>query len=162
MAEALLKAGTRRRWSADVGNRCRAEGAGPPAQHAASPTWALPSKGLSWTQTDDALPMPVDMRDALVALAVRSSDFIEALNQQPLKVRGLAAGRYTLKIDGETAGSVYRGATGGRASIWRSCPRRWRGRRREVHALTLRHNNAPHDALAAGAGADGEEHTAQC
>ena len=62
-------------------------------------------KGISWTQTDEALPMPIDMRDPLVALAVRSSDFVEALNQQPLKVRGLAAGRYTLKIDGEPAGT---------------------------------------------------------
>src|SRR5207249_2976562 len=60
---------------------------------------------ITWTETDEALPMPFDMRDATIALSVRSSDFLEALNQQPLKVRGLAAGKYTLRIDGEAVGS---------------------------------------------------------
>ncbi|MDQ3813876.1 MAG: SGNH/GDSL hydrolase family protein, partial [Armatimonadota bacterium] len=60
---------------------------------------------ISWTQTDGALPMPADWNDPVVALAVKSSDVVEALNQQPLKVMGLAAGRYTLKIDGMDAGN---------------------------------------------------------
>ena len=63
------------------------------------------AKAIAWTQTDEALPMPVDRRDPLVALVLQSSDFMEALNQEPLTVRGLAAGRYTLKIDGEPAGT---------------------------------------------------------
>ncbi len=63
------------------------------------------SHGFSWTQEDAALPMPVDTSEETLALAVHCSDFIASLNQQPLKVTGLAAGRYTLRIDGEFIGS---------------------------------------------------------
>ena len=60
---------------------------------------------LSWTQRDKALPMPVNMKDPTVALAVRSSDFVETLNQQTLKVSGLRAGNYTLQINATRVGS---------------------------------------------------------
>src|ERR1035438_8617867 len=63
------------------------------------------AKGIAWTETDEALPMPLDRRAPLVTLVLASSDFMEALNQELLAVRGLAAGRYTLKIDGEPAGT---------------------------------------------------------
>lgn len=59
--------------------------------------------GVAWTQTDDALPMPVDMSDPLMALAVNSSDFVETLNRQIVRVEGLAGGMYTLRIDGSEA-----------------------------------------------------------
>jgi lysophospholipase L1-like esterase len=59
---------------------------------------------LSWTQTDDALPWPLDMKDAAVAGVVRLSDAVESLNQQSLKVKNLSAARYSLKIDGEEIG----------------------------------------------------------
>jgi len=52
-----------------------------------------------WTQEDAALPMPVDLKDPVLALVVTSSDFMQALNQQPLKVTGLRAERYRLLID---------------------------------------------------------------
>lgn len=61
--------------------------------------------GLAWSQLDDALPMPLDMKDAVLVLAVRSSDVEQALDEEPLKVTGLTAARYTLKIDGEEAGT---------------------------------------------------------
>jgi len=48
--------------------------------------------------------MPLDQSDPLMALAVKSSDVVESLNQQPLKVSGLPAGKYTLKIDGAEIG----------------------------------------------------------
>lgn len=60
--------------------------------------------GLSWKQLDECLPFPLKMDDQLVALAMKSSDFIQKLNQQTLKVKGLADGNYTLKIDGEAIG----------------------------------------------------------
>jgi hypothetical protein len=60
---------------------------------------------LSWTQTDAALPFPINMADQQVALAVKSSDVVEQLNQQPLKVSGLAAGNYQLKIDDAVLGT---------------------------------------------------------
>ena len=57
--------------------------------------------GISWTQTDRALPMAVDMNDPVMALTVNSSDFQEAMNREMLKVAGLNVGKYTLRIDGE-------------------------------------------------------------
>ncbi|MGA9772319.1 MAG: SGNH/GDSL hydrolase family protein [Blastocatellia bacterium] len=59
---------------------------------------------ISWTQTDMSLPLPLDMKDAALALVVRLSDVVESLNQQPLKVKNLSAPRYSLKIDGEEIG----------------------------------------------------------
>jgi len=60
--------------------------------------------GTSWTQLDECLPFPLQMEDPLVALAMKSSDFVEKLNQQPLIVKGLSNGNYTLKIDGTPVG----------------------------------------------------------
>jgi lysophospholipase L1-like esterase len=97
-------------------------------------------KEIGWTATDDALPMPVDLRDATVALSVRSSDFVETLNQQTLKIRGLAAGRYTLRIDGEPVGSF--GAEQFASGInLAELPTPMARQAAEVHALTLKHNN---------------------
>lgn len=95
---------------------------------------------LSWTQTDSALPMPWDMNDAPLALAVRSSSVVEDLNRQPLKVTGLAAARYTLKIDGEEIGSFTKEqlAEGINLATF-STPMLKQAA--AVHALTLKHNN---------------------
>jgi lysophospholipase L1-like esterase len=98
------------------------------------------SKSASWTQTDEALPMPVDMKDVLVALAVHSSDFVEAMNQQPLKVRGLAAGSYSLRIDGETLGQFTADQLAAGINLTTLDTPMMR-QAAEVHALTLRHNN---------------------
>jgi lysophospholipase L1-like esterase len=59
---------------------------------------------LSWTQLDRSLPMPFETADDMIALAVRHSDFMEALNREMLRVTGLSAGRYRLQIDEETEG----------------------------------------------------------
>ncbi len=61
--------------------------------------------GLHWSETDQALPMPVDWKDEAAALAVHSSDFLDALDREMLTVTGLEAGRYTLKIDDSPAGT---------------------------------------------------------
>lgn len=66
---------------------------------------ARPDSTFSWTQTDNALPMPLNLGDPVVALAVNSSDFVAALDQEPLKVTGLTATKYLLKIDGQDAGT---------------------------------------------------------
>lgn len=60
---------------------------------------------LSWTQLDNALPLPVDLGNKETALVIRSSDLIQALDQEQLRVTGLTPGRYTLKIDGEEVGA---------------------------------------------------------
>ncbi len=61
--------------------------------------------GGSWTVTEKALPMPIDWKDPLVTLAVNSSDFLQALDQEILKIDGLHAGKWQLKIDGRAVGS---------------------------------------------------------
>ena len=95
---------------------------------------------VSWTQLDEALPMPLDLNDPVVALAVKSSDFIQALNQQTLKVKGLLAANYTLRIDESEAGmfSKEQLAEGINLAILPTPMARQAG---EVHKLTLQHNN---------------------
>jgi lysophospholipase L1-like esterase len=56
---------------------------------------------LSWTQTDESLPFPIDWKDSAVSVAAYSSDFIPAIDDQPLRVRNLKPGDYTLRIDGQ-------------------------------------------------------------
>jgi len=63
---------------------------------------------LSWTQQDNALPMPFDPKDDVLALVLRSSNIVESLDQQLLKITGLVAPKYTLKIDGEEIGAWTR------------------------------------------------------
>jgi lysophospholipase L1-like esterase len=63
------------------------------------------ANGLTWKQTDRALPMPFDPNDPVTVLVMRCSDFIQALDQEPLRVTGLKAERYTLKIDDESIGT---------------------------------------------------------
>ena len=59
---------------------------------------------ISWTQADRALPLPVDLSDPLVELALRSSDFIDALDREMLEVDGLPRPTYELTIDGKSVG----------------------------------------------------------
>ncbi len=56
---------------------------------------------LSWTQLDSALPLPLDPADDALALVLRSSEIVDSLDRQILKVTGLPAADYTLKIDRE-------------------------------------------------------------
>ena len=61
--------------------------------------------GASWTEIETALPMPVDWKDGSTQLAMKASDFVEALDQEILRVSGLKRGKWTLMIDGKEAGS---------------------------------------------------------
>lgn len=96
--------------------------------------------GLSWRQTDHALPMPVNLKDPVIELAVRSSDFVEALDRQPLKVTGLKGQRYALKIDGEEAGTFSGSELAGGVNL-ATLPTPMARQAAMVHALTLKHNN---------------------
>ena len=95
--------------------------------------------GLSWSQADEALPMPVNLEDPLVALVVRSSDFMATLNRQPLRIKGLAPGRYTLRIDGMRAGTFGADALASGINL-AELPTPMARQAVEVHALTLQHN----------------------
>jgi lysophospholipase L1-like esterase len=60
---------------------------------------------LEWTQTDQSLPLPLETDDVTIRLALRHSDFMDALDRETLKVTGLPAGRYNLQIDDEAVGA---------------------------------------------------------
>ena len=61
---------------------------------------------MTWTTTEAALPLPIDPKDKLMDLAVKSSDIIEALDQEMLRVAGPRRGpQWELKIDGVSAGT---------------------------------------------------------
>jgi lysophospholipase L1-like esterase len=62
-------------------------------------------RSISWTQTDRALPMPLDPPNETIALALRNSDFHDALNQETLKIDGLSVGKYRLRIDEDDVGT---------------------------------------------------------
>ena len=51
-------------------------------------------------QLDAALPMPIDPNDKLLNFAVDSSDLIDTLDQEMLRVRNLSAAKLELRIDG--------------------------------------------------------------
>lgn len=94
---------------------------------------------VTWTQEDAALPMPLDPGDPLIALALRSSDFAETLDRQPLKVTGLPGARYVLRIDGERAGSFSREDLAAGVDL-ALLPTPMRKQALDVHALTIKHN----------------------
>ena len=94
---------------------------------------------VSWTQTDKALPLPIDWKNKTLALAVQCSDVVQALDQQPLKVTGLAADRYALKIDGEGVGVFTRQQLEEGLNL-AVLPTPMAKQALSVHELTLRHN----------------------
>lgn len=95
---------------------------------------------LSWVQSDEALPMPVNLADSAVALAVRSSDFMESLNRQMLKVTGLTADKYRLEIDGREVGTFGRADLASGVEL-AGLDTPMARQAAEVHGLTLKHNN---------------------
>ena len=58
---------------------------------------------LSFDRLDQALPMPIDER---AEAALKLAPVLQDLNRYELRVTGLAAGNYTVSIDGEAAGKV--------------------------------------------------------
>jgi hypothetical protein len=103
MAEALLAA-----WNAPRLVNQVEIGTGPAAVNSESGAQVthLSAEGtLSWDELDSCLPMPINSDDTAVALADRAAGVTGRLNQELLKVTGLAPGKYALKIDGEAIGT---------------------------------------------------------
>jgi len=96
--------------------------------------------GLSWSELDEALPMPVEMNEPVMALAVNSSDFLQTLDQQTLKVAGLADARYTLNIDGKEVGAFTKEQLAEGINLATLATPMVK-QAQEVHKLTLEHNN---------------------
>ncbi len=63
---------------------------------------------LSWTQLDEALPLPFSPAevDPVVALTIKLSDMVAALDQEMLLIRGLPTGNYDLLIDDRKIASL--------------------------------------------------------
>ena len=56
---------------------------------------------LRWKQTDKVYPLPFDFSDGDIELAEKAGAGLLELNQQILKITGLAPGRYALGIEGQ-------------------------------------------------------------
>ena len=70
------------------------------AQDATVSGLAATEHGLSWTQTDRALPLPLSLVDPMMLFVLKNSD-LAAIDQQMLRVDGLSGVRYELRIDGK-------------------------------------------------------------
>jgi lysophospholipase L1-like esterase len=95
--------------------------------------------GISWTQNDEALPLPLDLKDPALMLVVRLSDIAESLDQQTLKVTHLSAPRYVLKIDGEEIGAWTKEQLAAGLNL-ALLPTPMLRQAMAVYDLTLRHN----------------------
>jgi len=62
---------------------------------------------VQWTQTDNALPLPLSLSDGMIQFVLSISD-VESMDQQLLRVNGLDAAHYTLKIDDKKIASFTR------------------------------------------------------
>ncbi len=107
MAEALLKSWNARPIVSSVTINAAAAPKLQAAEHA-SITGLSRQNGVSWTETEDALPLPFaqwaqNWGVGPLPLVLRSSDVSQALNDEELKVTGLKNGVYTLNIDGAKA-----------------------------------------------------------
>jgi lysophospholipase L1-like esterase len=95
---------------------------------------------LTWTQTDEALPFPINLKDRVTALAERSSDIVKDLDQEILTVTGLDGESFTLKIDDKEVGHFTKAqlAEGVNLAVL-DTPMVEQAK--AVHALTLKHND---------------------
>jgi lysophospholipase L1-like esterase len=62
---------------------------------------------LQWIQTDEALPLPLPLHDEMMQFVLGLSD-LAVMDQEMLRVDGLSAAQYTLKIDGHAIGYFTR------------------------------------------------------
>lgn len=63
--------------------------------------------GLSWTQVDNALPLPLPLENEMMQFVLDISD-LAAMDQQIVRIRNLPQPHYILKIDGKSIGSFSR------------------------------------------------------
>jgi hypothetical protein len=61
-------------------------------------------EAISWTQDDKSLPLAINKSSETTELALRYTGIVKMLDQQALRVTGLAAGEYRLQIDSQDVG----------------------------------------------------------
>ncbi len=136
MAAALLKA-----WGAPaLVSSVEIDGASASGKNSAVTDLTAQNGTLRWKQTDKSLPMPLDFQDAGIALALKSSDFVDTLDREMLRVSGLAAPAYVLSVDGEKIGTFSREELAAGINL-APLPTPMLRQALAVHALTLKHNN---------------------
>ena len=74
------------------------------AENASVATLKVDGGVVAWTETDGALPLPVNFQDANVDLAQVAGADLESIDSEELLVRGLAPGSYQVSIDDRTVG----------------------------------------------------------
>jgi hypothetical protein len=140
MAAALLKAWKAPALVSQVTLSVKGNDVSTQAEHSKVTDMALKDGDLSWTELDDALPFPINLKDPVVELAVRSSDVVQSFDRQPLIVGGLDAGDYALKIDGDDVGTFTADQLAEGLNL-ATLPTPMAKQAAEVHVLTLKHNN---------------------
>ena len=140
MAESLLKA-----WNAPstvAAVEINAAGKSVTYAENAKVTISRANGELSWSETDSSLPFPLMLNDddKTMALALRSSDFVAALDQEPLKVTSLTSARYQLKIDGDKVGELTKEQLAEGVNL-AALPTPMAKQATKVHDLTVRHND---------------------
>jgi lysophospholipase L1-like esterase len=105
----LMGATLLRAWAApSLVSRVAIDAAGPrvtTADRSEVSGLAAAGGGLTWTELDEALPLPLGFEDASVELAQKAGADLESLDQQRLVATALAPGRYELKVDGQRIGT---------------------------------------------------------
>jgi lysophospholipase L1-like esterase len=74
------------------------------SEHTAVSDLKKSATGIEWAQLDEALPLPLDLNNAMTTLLLNASDISE-VDRQMLRVDGLKPGNYDLRIDGKQIAS---------------------------------------------------------
>lgn len=106
MAESLLKTWTAPEIVSSVTIAANPKSS-PVAQNAQITDIRRAKDRISWTETENALPLPLPSADLdpVLGLVVKYSDLVAALDQEQLHVAGFTPGRYDLRIDGRSVGT---------------------------------------------------------
>jgi len=75
------------------------------AQNATVDHLEMNQASLRWNEIEKALPLPLSRSNAAQALLFDLSDIEQQLDQETLRVTGLDAGKYTLRIDDDLIGT---------------------------------------------------------
>ena len=93
---------------------------------------AAPGK-IEWSELDEALPLPLNWTDADTELAQMAGARLESLDEEPLVITGLPAGRYEVRIDDSSIGTFTAVDLAGGVNLallstpmrWQAYPVRW-------------------------------------